>query len=38
MGRVKPHHITDKIEVKRGDILLYHTGFARHYLGARTRT
>ena len=30
---IKPQHITDKIEVKRGDILLYHTGFARHYLG-----
>ena len=30
---IKPHHITDKIEVKRGDIVLYHTGFARHYLG-----
>jgi kynurenine formamidase len=30
---IKPHHITDKIEVKRGDIVLYHTGFAKHYLG-----
>jgi kynurenine formamidase len=29
---IKPHHITDKIEVKRGDIVLYHTGFAKHYL------
>jgi len=30
---IKPHHITDKIEVKRGDIVIYHTGFAAHYLG-----
>src|SRR4051812_33243699 len=30
---VKPHHITDKIEVKRGDVLIYHTGFAKHYTG-----
>ena len=30
---IKPHHITDKIEVKRGDIVVYHTGFAKHYLG-----
>jgi kynurenine formamidase len=30
---IKPHHITDKIEVKQGDVVIYHTGFARHYLG-----
>ncbi len=30
---IKPHHITDKIEVQRGDVVVYHTGFARHYLG-----
>ena len=30
---IKPHHITDKIEVLPGDILIYHTGFAKHYLG-----
>jgi kynurenine formamidase len=30
---IKPSHITDRIEVRRGDIVIYHTGFARHYLG-----
>jgi kynurenine formamidase len=30
---IKPHHITDRIDVQRGDIVIYHTGFARHYLG-----
>jgi|SRR5215207_2791684 len=30
---IKPNHITDKIEVKRGDVVIYHTGFAKHYLG-----
>jgi kynurenine formamidase len=30
---IKPHHITDKIEVREGDIVIYHTGFVRHYLG-----
>jgi kynurenine formamidase len=30
---IKPHHITDKIDVKPGDIVIYHTGFVRHYLG-----
>lgn len=30
---IKPEHITDRVEVKRGDIVLYHTGFAKHYLG-----
>jgi kynurenine formamidase len=28
-----PHHITDRIDVKRGDIVIYHTGFVAHYLG-----
>jgi len=30
---IKPHHITDKIQVQRGDVVLYHTGFVEHYLG-----
>jgi len=30
---IKPRHITDRIEVKRGDVVVYHTGFAKHYLG-----
>lgn len=30
---ITPEHITDKIDVRRGDIVLYHTGFARHYQG-----
>src|SRR3954467_11490838 len=30
---IKPHHITDRIDVRRGDIVIYHTGFAAHYLG-----
>jgi kynurenine formamidase len=30
---IKPHHITDKVEVRKGDILIYHTGFAKHYAG-----
>jgi kynurenine formamidase len=30
---IKPHHLTDRIDVKRGDIVIYHTGFAAHYLG-----
>jgi kynurenine formamidase len=32
---IKPHHLTDKIEIRRGDIVIYHTGFAKHYLGGR---
>ncbi len=28
---IKPHHITDKMEVKRGDILIIHTGFHHYY-------
>jgi kynurenine formamidase len=30
---IKPHHITDRMEVKRGDILIYHTGWHRFYAG-----
>jgi arylformamidase len=31
---IKPHHITDKMEVKQGDILIYHTGYHHYYNGA----
>ena len=31
---IKPHHITDRIEVKQGDILLYNTGYHRFYNGS----
>ena len=30
---IKPHHITDRVEVRKGDILLYHTGYARYFNG-----
>lgn len=30
---IKPHHITDRVEVKKGDILIYHTGWHRYYNG-----
>jgi kynurenine formamidase len=30
---IKPHHITDRVEVKRGDILIYHTGYSRYFNG-----
>lgn len=30
---IKPHHITDRIEVGKGDILIYHTGYARFFNG-----
>ena len=30
---IKPHHITDKMEVKKGDILIYHTGYHRFFNG-----
>jgi kynurenine formamidase len=30
---IKPHHITDKMEVKKGDILIYYTGYSRYYNG-----
>ncbi len=32
-GLIEPHHVTDKIEVRKGDILLYHTGYHRYYNG-----
>jgi kynurenine formamidase len=31
---LKPHHITDRMEVRKGDILIYHTGYHRYYNGA----
>jgi kynurenine formamidase len=31
---IKPRHITDRIEVKKGDILVYHTGYHRYFNGA----
>jgi kynurenine formamidase len=31
---IKPHHITDRVDVKKGDILLYYTGYAKHFNGA----
>ena len=31
---IKPKHITDRAEVRKGDILLYHTGYHRYYNGA----
>ena len=30
---IKPEHITSKVEVKKGDILIIHTGFHRYYQG-----
>ena len=30
---IKPEHITKKIEVKPGDILIYHTGYHHYYNG-----
>ena len=31
---IKPHHVTDRIEVRKGDILLYNTGYHRFYNGS----
>jgi arylformamidase len=31
---IKPHHITDQMEVRKGDILIYHTGYHRYFNGA----
>jgi kynurenine formamidase len=31
---IKPHHITDRVEVRKGDILIYHTGYARYFNGS----
>jgi kynurenine formamidase len=33
-GVIKPRHITDRIEVRKGDILIYHTGYGRFFNGA----
>ena len=30
---IEPHHITDQIEVRKGDILIIHTGYHRYYQG-----
>lgn len=30
---IEPHHITDKVEVKKGDILIIHTGYHHYYTG-----
>jgi kynurenine formamidase len=30
---IKPHHITDRVDVKRGDILIYYTGYQRYFNG-----
>jgi kynurenine formamidase len=30
---ITPEHITSQVEVRKGDILIYHTGWARHYAG-----
>lgn len=32
-GLVEPEHITSKVEVRKGDILIVHTGFHRYYQG-----
>lgn len=31
---IKPEHITSQVEVKKGDILIVHTGFHKYYQGA----
>jgi kynurenine formamidase len=31
---IKPHHITDRMEVQKGDILIYHTGYHRFFNGS----
>jgi kynurenine formamidase len=30
---IEPRHITDRAEVRKGDILIYHTGYCRYYNG-----
>lgn len=30
---IKPHHVTSRVEVQKGDVLLYHTGYHRYYNG-----
>jgi kynurenine formamidase len=32
-GLIEPEHITSKVEVRKGDILIVHTGFHRYYQG-----
>lgn len=32
-GLIEPEHITSKVEVKKGDILIVHTGFHKYYQG-----
>jgi kynurenine formamidase len=32
-GLIEPEHITSKVEVRKGDILIIHTGFHRYYQG-----
>jgi kynurenine formamidase len=32
-GLIEPEHITSKVEVREGDILIVHTGFHRYYQG-----
>ena len=34
-GIITPEHITRKMEVKKGDILLIHTGWHHYYVGER---
>jgi kynurenine formamidase len=30
---ITPEHITDRADVRKGDILIYHTGYHRHFNG-----
>jgi kynurenine formamidase len=30
---IRPHHITDRVEVRKGDVLIYHTGYHRFFNG-----
>lgn len=30
---IKPEHITEQVEVRKGDVLIYYTGFSRYYTG-----
>lgn len=32
---IKPEHFQGKVEIRQGDILIYHTGFHHHYTGER---
>ncbi len=34
-GIYTPKHVTEKVEVKKGDILIIHTGFHKYYVGDR---